>query len=300
MKGWAALAAALCAVAGSARAQPAADLPADRLVGLPGPGTVLGVEGGEILGHGDADFGLRAGGVARPFVVRNTLSGATVATPVAAALGVEATAAFALWDRLQLGLACPATVYQRGDRLQGVADEQPLKRGVTGDLRLHAKLGLLGAPLGGGRLTVALAPFLGIPTGDENHYGGAGHPWGEVRAAAGWHAPGWLVVSHVGLRVRPRTDFYGAREGPAGVAFGAAAAVALPGRRLAGRLEALAAVDGESYGVGRPAPIEARGGLRVRVWRGLSLAAAGGGGLDGALGAPAWRAFLEARVEPGP
>jgi hypothetical protein len=294
------LVALTCGAPAAGRAQGATDLPADRLILPPGPDTVLGVEGGEILGHFEVDFGLRAGGLGRPFLVRNTVTGDLVATPVDAALVVEAVAAVGLWNRLQLGIGRPVTVYQSGDRLRGVADDEHLKHGVGGDLRVHAKLLLHGGLVGGGRLTIALAPFLGIPTGNEHQFAGVGGVWGEVRAALGWRTLGWLVVAYGGARLRPRTDLYGAREGPAGAAFGAAVAWEIPWRRFDHRVEVLVALDGEAAGAGRPAPVEARAGVCVRVWRGLSLAAAGGGGLDHDAGAPAWRALLEARVEPGP
>jgi hypothetical protein len=296
----AALVAALASWPAGAVAQAVADLPADRSIMAPGPDTVAGVEGGEILAHEQVDFGLRVGGLGRPFAVANALTGEVVAVPVEGALLLEAVAAAGLWNRLQIGLAHPFTLYQSGARLQGVADEQALAHHVDGDLRLHLKLLLYGGLVGRGRLTIAFAPFLGIPTGDEHQFGGVGHTWGEARIAAGWRRLGWLVVAHAGARLRPRTDFYGAREGPAGATYGAGVAAEIPWRRFDHRVEALASVAGEAWGPGRPAPVEGLAGARVRIWRGVSAAAVAGGGLDRDLGAPVWRVQLEVRVEPGP
>jgi hypothetical protein len=264
----------------------------------PGPDTVIGVEGGELLGHGRVDFGLRVGGIGRPVALRNELSGELGAIPVAEAWVAELTAAVGLWHRLQIGIAQPATISQTGDRLRGVVDERPLAHRAGGDVRLHLKWLAVGRPLGHGRVTVALAPFVAMPTGDREEFGGVGGVWGEARVAAGWHSPGCFVAAHVGLRFRPQTVFFGRPERWAIVIAGAVERE-MPMSWLDHRVSVMVVVDGESWRDGGPAPIEARGGARVRIWRGISAALAFGGGLAAELGAPSWRALLEMRVEPG-
>ena len=296
---WRTLATTLVVVLGASaqtRAQTNPNIPIDRALVWPGAGVMFAAESGEILPEGAVFFTMRLGALGRPFALRNELTGETVAVPVERAFTAEITAAFGVTNWLQVGLAQPVTLYQTGDRLRGVADDQALATTVGGDVRLHLKASIVDANIGAGRLTLAFSPFIAAPTGDAGQFAGVGSTWGALRLAGGWRGGGLLLAADVGVRVRKPTVFYGARQDTAALTFAAGAAWVLPVRALQRRLSLMVDVDGDSQGPGRPVPVEARAGVRVRIVRGFSLSAAGGAGVSREPGAPSWRALLEARL----
>jgi hypothetical protein len=293
---WASLAAALAAVLLGAAPGRAQNLPIDRGLVRPGPGATFAAESGETLPEGAVFFTARFGALGRPFALRNSLTGETVAVPVERAFTAEIAAAMGVTRWLQVGLAQPVTLYQTGDRLRGVADDRGLATTVGGDVRLHLKASMLDAKVGGGRLTLAFSPFIAAPTGDAAQFAGVGSVWGELRLAGGWRRGCLLVAADLGVRIREPAVFYGLRQEAAALTFAAGAAWTLPVRALRRRLTLLVDVDGDSQALGRPVPVEGRAGVRVRVRRNFSLSAAGGASLSREPGAPAWRALLEARL----
>jgi hypothetical protein len=290
------LAATLVALAGGARAQSNPNIPIDRALVWPGAGVAFAAESGEMLPEGAVFFTARLGAIGRPFVLRNGLTGETVAVPVERAFTAEIAAAFGVTSWLQLGLAQPVTVYQSGDRLRGVAADQALATTVGGDVRLHLKACMVDAQVGGGRLTLAFSPFIAAPTGDAAQFGGVGSTWGALRLAGGYRRGGLLVAADLGVRIRQPSVFYGVRQDTAALTFAAGASWTLPVRALRRRVSVLVDVDGDSQGPGRPVPVEGRAGVRVRVARGFSISAAGGASLSREPGAPPWRALLELRL----
>src|SRR5688572_28218254 len=109
--------------------------------------------------------------MARPIVFRDVATGEEATVPVAWRLGFEAHGAIGLGTRYQLGLAIPWAA-QRGDRLRGTGlGEQPLQSLVLGDLRVHARARIAGAP-GARGLGAALAAALVLPTGGDNDFAG--------------------------------------------------------------------------------------------------------------------------------
>jgi hypothetical protein len=288
--------AALLALAGGARAQTNPNIPIDRALLYPGAGVIFAAEAGEVLPEGAVFFAMRFGALGRPWELRNELTGATVAVPVKRAFTAEIAAAFGFAKWLQVGIAQPVTLYQSGDRLRGVADDQALTSTVGGDVRLHLKASMVDAAVGGGRLTLAFSPFIAAPTGDAAQFAGVGSTWGALRLASGWRRGGVLLAADLGVRVREPTVFYGVRQDTVALTFAVGASWVVPGRALRGRLSLMADVDGDSQGPGRPVPVEARGGVRVRITRAFSLSAGGGASVSREPGAPAWRALLEARL----
>ncbi|MBI5478302.1 MAG: hypothetical protein HY906_05565 [Deltaproteobacteria bacterium] len=286
----------LLGTANGAGAQTNTNLALDRALLRPGAGVTFAADGGETLPRGAVFFTARCGALGRPWVLRNGLTGETVAVPVARAFTAEVAAAIGVTGRLQVGLAQPVTLYQSGDRLRGVADDRPLSTTVGGDARLHLKASMVDAAAGGGRLTLAFAPFIAAPTGDAAQFAGVGSVWGELRLAGGWRRGGLLAVADLGLRLRSPTVFYGVRHDTAALTFALGAAWTLPARALRRRLTLILDVDGDAQGPGRPVPVEARGGMSVRAWRGLHVAAAGGVSVSREPGAPPWRALVEVRL----
>jgi hypothetical protein len=285
---------------GAARAEARTNLPADRTLMPVGVDATFAAEGGETVAVQEVAFGLRYGVFGRPWELRNGLTGATVAVPVRRAQVVEVVAAFGAAPGLEVGLAYPVTVYQTGDRLRGVADDLPLEPTAGGDLRLHLKARIVAGQVRGGRLVLAFAPFLAVPTGDREQFAGVGGPWGAVRLVSGWRGRYLFVAADFGLRLRSPTALYDARQDTAALLFAVGVSVTLPWRSLGRRLAVVADVDGDSQGPGRPVPVEGRLGLSLHLWRGLSVAAAGGLSLSREPGAPPWRALVELRLQPSP
>ncbi|MCB9561797.1 MAG: OmpA family protein [Kofleriaceae bacterium] len=175
----------------------------------------------------------------------------------------------------------------------------------VGDLGVHLKV-RLGAR---GRLAVAGAVDLTLPTATDGVWLGSGATGGGARGIAEWRAGRLRLGANVGVRLRAGGDASfvddGAMAGPpTGVAVtlgpavtaGAAAAWQL----APGKLEALAELDALIPLRGDYRPIEARGALRVRLAEASHLTLGAGTGLAGDAGNPDLRAMLGIVFEPTP
>jgi hypothetical protein len=295
--------AALAAAPAAARAQ--ADSTAfsvERFTPAPGAGGFLAAEDADVLPRLRWTAAAAGSLMSRPIVLRSLVDGAEATAPVAVRLGYDLSAAIGLGTRYQLGVALPVVV-QDGDRLQAIGlDERPLDPVTVGDLRLHGKLRLLGAP-GAAGSAVGAALVVSLPTGDGGDFAGEAGWVIEWRLIGSHAARWWRAAIDVGPRFRTREVVLLSPARPHGneLCAAAAAEVMLPRvrRHAASLLAEYSYVRGDAPrggGTRGPSPGELRLGARWRTAAGWSLLAGLGlGTTPDEVGSPAWRLILAAR-----
>ena len=293
----------------TAHAKPAFSV--ERFLPAPGALTFLGVEEADVLPAGRWAMALSAWRADRPIVLRDLDTGTVAIAPVRVRWGQELAIARGLGARYQVGVAVPFAE-QWGARLQGIglADKE-LQHLVLGDVRLHGRVRLVGAP-GEDGLAVALAAALVVPTGDDGDFAGEeswSATWG-VRL--GWRGDGLELAGGAGVRVRTEEVVLLSPARPHGnellASGGAAVRLSALGEALGGpgRVWALAEVEaaiGDDSGKGArgPSPAEARVGVRVLVDHCWSAAVAAGGGFTpDEIGSPAWRVIGQLAFHQAP
>ena len=143
----------VAALAGSATAAAAQRAPAsepafsvERFTPAPGSALWIGVEDADVPAAGRWVVTGSTWIASRPIVLRALSTGAESTEPVRLRWGQEVAVARGLGARYLVGLAVPAAL-QWGDRLAGIGlSEAPLARAVLGDLRLHGRARVGGAP----------------------------------------------------------------------------------------------------------------------------------------------------------
>jgi hypothetical protein len=297
---------ALAAMAAPARAR--ADTPtnqpgateADRWAAT-ATGWWAGLDDARVVGLGALAVGATASVIARP--VELAVDGIDV-VPVDHRATLTLAAAYGVTETIELQVAMPF-VLQAGDRRMALGDVRELRGATLGDARLGAKVQLLA----GARITAALAASLSLPTGNEVHYAGEASWIADWRGLAMARFGAVAVGVGAGVRLRGEEVALSPTAVSGNEVVGAiAVSVRLP--PVAGawcdwtELRAIAELDGvlgDTVGGERsPSPIEARLGVRGRLWRGWTVAAIGGAGVVDEVGAPAWRGVVEVswRSEP--
>jgi hypothetical protein len=282
---------------------PVGDRPAfsvERFTPPPGHASFGTVEEPDVLPRWQWSASLWSSFMSRPIVFRDILTGEEATVPVRWRLGFDASGAIGLGKRFQVGVAVPWAV-QDGDRLQGTGiDAAPLDRFVLGDMRVHARVRIAGAP-GDRGLGSALAGTWHLPTGDDDDFAGELNTMYEWKLAVGWRGARWAAAGNLGLRVRNKEVVLLSPARPHGneLLTGAAATVALPGVPRLGVPRSWAigevvwAIGDAPTGTRGPSPGELRAGLRAVGGGGWSLTALFGVGLTpGDVGSPSWRAVL--------
>ncbi|HUH00472.1 MAG TPA: hypothetical protein VML75_00675 [Kofleriaceae bacterium] len=295
------------------RAQPiTANEPAfsvERLTPVPGRGGFFAAEDGDVLPRYAWSVAAWGTLMSRPIVFNDVFDGTEVTVPVRTRLGYEVLGGVGVGSRYQLGAALPIIAAQDGDRLQGIdLDERGLRPVTIGDLRLHAKARIAGAP---GQPGMALAGSLivTLPTGDQAHFAGEKGAVLEWRLI-GSYAHRWFRAA-VNLGPRLRTErvilLSPARAHDNELVSMAAIEVIVPGLRrdALGLLAEVAAIRGDSSQLGSgtrgPSPREARAGATWRTAAGWTLGAGVGVGISpDEIGSPAWRVFASARFDTAP
>jgi outer membrane protein OmpA-like peptidoglycan-associated protein len=153
------------------------------------------------------------------------------------AIGADVWAALGLWNRFQIALALPMTLYQTGSdfdeptsslRSAHVAAPNGF---AFGDPRIHLKARLFGREHGP---QLALSHWLSIPLGDDSNFGGEPHFSGfagEARVLLGWEASRWRFGAFFGFHWRANpTAFFSTVQGQQLTYGGAFAFDAVPGR----------------------------------------------------------------------
>lgn len=272
----------------------------ERFTPAPGSALWIGVEDADVPAAGRWVVTSSTWIASRPIVLRALSTGAESTEPVRLRWGTEVAIARGLGARYLVGLAVPAAL-QWGDRLAGIGlSETPLQRAVLGDLRLHGRARVVGAP-GAPGFAAAVAVALTLPTGDDGDFAGEAGPvlaWG---LRAGYRTAAVALTGGAGLRLRTEEVVLLSPARPHGneltASLGAAVRLAPLGRQFGGGDRAWAMVEveaalGDDAGKGArgPSPAEARLGVRADVAHCWSVALAGGGGFTpDEVGSPGYR-----------
>jgi hypothetical protein len=283
----------------------------ERFTPAPGGGLFMGVEDAEVPADGRWVVTMSTWLASRPIVLRDLSSGLEATVPVSLRWGQEVDVGRGIGDRFLLGVAVPAAA-QWGDRLRGIGlSDKALDHLVLGDVRLHGRARIVGAP-GAHGAAVAVAAAVTLPTGDDGDFAGEQGPVIAWSLRAGYRTDDLAVAGGAGLRIRVDEVVLLSPARPHGnelvLSVGAAARLAPLGRQFGGddRVWALAEIEsvfGDDAGTGSrgPSPAEARIGVRADVAHCWSVAVAGGGGFrPDEVGAPGYRVIAQLTFHQDP
>lgn len=190
-----------------------------------GPTRLLTVAGTETVPRSQVGFGLLASYLYRPVVL-------DIASPGPGGTGVDVVKhaasgnflwAYGVTDRLQLDLALPVTFYQRGSGATPVTGGPGVRESTFRDLRFGTTFAIVprtrvapgSSRSGGAGHTWSLAARLAFsaPTGDRGSFSGDRTGVAMPSLAADYRRGRWFAGVDLGLRIRPVTQFAGARIG---------------------------------------------------------------------------------------
>lgn len=280
----------------------------ERLTAVPGRGGFFAAEDGDVLPRYAWSVAVWGTLMSRPIVFKDVFDGTELSVPVRTRLGYEVMGGVGLGSRYQLGAALPVIAAQDGDRLQGIdLDERALRPATIGDLRLHAKARVAGAP-GQAGMALAASLIVTLPTGDQAHFAGDKGAVIEWRLIGSYARRWFRVAMNIGPRLRTERVILlsPARAHDNELVSMAAVEAIVPGlpRDSLGLIGEIAAIRGDSSrsgGTRGPSPREARVGATWRTVAGWTLGAGMGLGISpDEIGSPAWRIFASARFDTAP
>ncbi|MGZ3440031.1 MAG: hypothetical protein ACXVDD_10960 [Polyangia bacterium] len=261
----------------------------ERFVPALGPTALAGVEGTAVTRPGAVSWAAAIDLLHDPITLRAAFTGDLVSRPVRDQLVGDVALEFGVYKRLALAVGVPVVLYQDGDRLRGTgADERALQATVAGDVRLRIKAALVE----GRWLGAAVVLQVTAPAGGQSDFAATDEATVEPRLVVDAHVGRVTLAAQAGARFQKDRALFMTRFGDE-LVWGAAAALSLVERSFVG----LAAIAEAAGAVGPSAgtrPVEVRGAARLRLGP-VALDAGAGAGLDGDVGAPAWRVFLVAR-----
>jgi OOP family OmpA-OmpF porin len=197
----------------------------------------------------------------------------------------ELTMALGLFDRFELGVGVPVTLYLSGNDYNAMGQpDQTLSAAGIGDIRIEVKAMLASV----GPTTFALVPGVTVPTGDGNKFLGERTVTGRLRGIAELDLERFRAGVMAGYFVRGTTHNFKAELGNQ----------FLYTLALQYRMHKDASLLGEWFGrVGSTQFVDANPseidlGMRVGLPHQFNLSFGGGAGLSKAIGAPQFRAFL--------
>ncbi|HVZ75581.1 MAG TPA: hypothetical protein VHJ20_24580 [Polyangia bacterium] len=297
-------AAASLVVARPARAQIRMDHSIDANLFQPaiGPGNFLTIEGADVPDHKRLSFGLALNYQLRPFTSFTT--GSTMATShiVDHQFASELDAAIGLFDRFQVGIGVPYTLYLDGDVVddKGVPTTQRLTENGIGDARLEVKAQL--ATLGeDDQYSIAASGGISIPTNKAvtgPEYLGDRNVTGRIKAIGAAQIGHMRAAANLGLLFRGTSDAFATQVGHQ-MLYGAAASY-----EVERRIEVMLELAGRSGIVDFAKfytdvnPFEVDVAVRWGVTNMWNVLAGGGKGLGTGLGAPQLRFFAAAQFNP--
>lgn len=199
-------------------------------------------------------------------------------------IGLHLTAAYALHERIALGLHLPIVAYQSSDDLSSVGIQSPSSGGF-GNPVLMGRLGLLRDGLEA-PFDLALQLGLGIPIGSQDALASAGAFSFIPKLMAGKRVRSLFLASvEIGAQVTSTVKF---RQQDLGSQLAVGASLSTLGERLRGELTYR---SGVSFS-GLPYAAELLGGGRFALTPGLELFALAGPGFSRAPGSPTFRALI--------
>jgi len=273
----------------------------------PGPDEFISVEPAKPLAHLQWGVGLFFNYARNQFSILGydpssmSTTGAR-ADLIAHAISMDAWAGLGLWNRFQLALTLPFTLYQTGNDF---VDPNPMPTGTfvgapsggaAGDPRLHLKVRIWGKELG---FNFAVSHWLSFPLyGDDNNFAGEHHFdgfSGELRLLGGYEANRWRIGAFVGFLWRAHESHFFSTTIGQQVTYGGAFAFDVVPKRftllaeLFGRGEVTGLSNGPSL---NNAPFEIDVAGKVFIIPGLSANLGIGNGIVGGVGAPQPRVYL--------
>lgn len=199
-------------------------------------------------------------------------------------IGLHLAAAYALHERIALGLQIPIVAYQSSDDLSSVGIQSPSSGGF-GNPVLIGRLGVLRDGLEA-PFDLALQLGLGIPIGSQDALASAGAFSFLPKLMAGKRVRSLFLASvEIGARVTSTIRF---RQQDLGSQLAVGASLSTLGARLRGELTYR---SGISFS-GLPYAAELLGGGRFAVTPRLELFALAGPGFSRAPGSPTFRALI--------
>ena len=259
----------------------------DRFFGVQGPG-----------GIGHLDLHLMALGDYghAPLVLYYSSDEGKAGTLVSDQLFLHVGASFGLWERLLVSLDFPFALVNDSSAVTGAPE---ISSGAAlGDLRVGARVRLLGEPAGPAQL--ALAGYVWLPTGDDSKLTGEGAVRGEPSLVAGGLIGAFVWSVNAGVAIRPSAEFAGTTLGPQ-LHFGVAAGALFAKDRLqlGPELYGSTVLAGEDSFSDTTTSAELMLGLRFRLGP-MVLGGAGGPGLARGIGTPTARGMLSIVYAPVP
>jgi OmpA-OmpF porin, OOP family len=289
-----ALVAGLLAAAGSARAQ----MPTDersfdvQLFHAPiGPRSFITLDSARAAQHKQLSVALVSSYQRSPFQITIESNQPELANKfdvITHQLTSELAVGMGLFDRFELGVAVPVTFYMKGTDYSTV-NGQPngdLSAAGLGDLRIEAKAQV--ATFGDDAFAFALLPGGTIPTGDGSKFLGDKSATGRLRAILEYGSESFRTALMTGFVGRAKTESFNTHLGSQFL-YGLAAEYK-PHKDLALLAEFAGRVGSTTYVDVNPAEID--GGMKVALPHMFSIGVGAGAGINHAIGAPRYRAFL--------
>ena len=262
---------------------------AERFTPALGPTALVGVEGAAVTPPGAVSWAASVDALGEPISLHAPFSGDVVSEPVDYALVADVALEFGVWKRLALAVGVPVVLYQEGDRLRGTGtSERALATTAAGDIRIRAKASLVE----GRWLSAAVVLQVTAPAGGQADFAATEDATVEPRLVVDAHLGRLTLAAQAGARFQKDRALFMTRFGDE-LVWGAAAAFSIVERARIG----FGAIVEAAGGVGPSAgtrPVEMRGAARLRLGP-IGLDVGGGAGLDGDVGAAAWRVFVVAR-----
>jgi OOP family OmpA-OmpF porin len=255
-----------------------------------GGNSFFGVTNAKVL----QDFQLQAGFFAnfakRPFEIVDA-DGNVVSTVIDNQAALDIVAAIGLFKYVEVGFGVPVAVLLSGDPNQIINNGAQLSGQAIGDIRVHAKIRLVGDPTQKEGLFVSFTPQLSLPTGDENSLFGAVGPSGWLALSADFRTEKLTVGATAGPRLQQDVALAVLNFGNS-IDVGIGAALAFNEKfALTAEAEGALALGGNNLEPGQT-PAEARIGAKIQPVPGVSIPVGAGFGVSPGIGAPDFRVLF--------
>jgi hypothetical protein len=193
-----------------------------------GPSDFLSVGGSETVQASRIAFGLVASYLSQPIVIASPSPGSSGSNRPAVDNEINATFLFAygITEKLELDLALPVTIFQDGDGTAPITGGPDVPTTATRDLRFGATYTLLGRPKkhpwrhDASGFGLAARFEMTAPSGDADAFSSEPSAVYVPSLALDYRSHRFFFAGELGARIRPTTDFLGARIGTQGVIAG--------------------------------------------------------------------------------
>ena len=276
-----------------------------------GPDELLTVESAQPLAHLNFSVGLwlnYARGLLNidSYNAQTMTVGATRAELIKNALGGDLVAAIGLFDRAQVGLGVPVTLYQNGDdfaySFNGTASTVSAPSGFAlGDPWIDLKVRIWGQPEYGAQVAVGAVITLPGSLATANSFSGDSSVTVAGQALASWETQKWRAGLQLGYRWHANDSHFFADSIGNQLYYGAGVAFdVLPLRAvsLIGEIHGYSDVSGTSITNVDANPIELDVATKLRLQRSFYFNVGLGTGLHAGVGAPLIRVFAGITFAP--